>query len=89
MVNIAGSRLVLNLKSFAASANPDEDLSWDVPTSPGPSDGRSLHRTPVSLRFADIRSSISDEESVAGMGTFDLEMYAIERDCQQLGTRLH
>ncbi|KAI0330632.1 hypothetical protein GY45DRAFT_725811 [Cubamyces sp. BRFM 1775] len=88
MVNIAGSRLVLNLKSFAASANPDEDLTWDMPASRGPSDGHSFHHTPVSLRFASERAS-SDEESVAGMGTFDLEMYAIERDCQQLGTRLH
>ncbi|KAI9063695.1 hypothetical protein FKP32DRAFT_1571748 [Trametes sanguinea] len=88
MVNIAGSRLVLNLKAFAASANPDEDLSWGEPISPrSPADS---HYRSVAIRFNDGVRRYGDEESLEGMqtGAFDLELYAIERDCQQLGTRL-
>ncbi|OSD07961.1 hypothetical protein PYCCODRAFT_1497769 [Trametes coccinea BRFM310] len=88
MVNIAGSRLVLNLKAFAASANPDEDLSWDEPVSPR-SPANSHYRS-VAIRFDDRVRHQYDEESLSGMqsGAFDLELYAIERDSQQLGTRL-
>ncbi|KAI8970541.1 hypothetical protein BD414DRAFT_540824 [Trametes punicea] len=91
MVNIAGSRLILNLKAFAASAHPDEDLTWDesapVHTLRRP---RNHHRSPVDIRFADDDLRSGDEESLAGNDTsmFDLELYAIERECQQLGDRL-
>ncbi|KAI0777635.1 hypothetical protein BD413DRAFT_185228 [Trametes elegans] len=87
MVNVAGSRLVLNLKAYAASCNPDDDLTWDDPASPH------TPRTPtVGIRFVDDRSrSLEDEDSMAHggeSGVFDLEMYAIEREYQQIGARL-
>ncbi|KAI0360730.1 hypothetical protein OH77DRAFT_1517171 [Trametes cingulata] len=82
MVNVAGSRLILNLKSYAASRNPDDDLTWDTPSSPS-------HRTPVGIQFIDTHTRSADEDSIPGTERFDLEMYAIEREYQQIGTRLH
>ncbi|CDO74762.1 hypothetical protein BN946_scf185001.g10 [Trametes cinnabarina] len=81
MVNIAGSRLVLNLKAFAASNNHDEDLTWDEPVSA---------RSPQQSHYRSVVLRFADEESLCGLqtGAFDLELYAIERDSQQLGTRL-
>ncbi|KAI0765014.1 hypothetical protein C8Q74DRAFT_1205872 [Fomes fomentarius] len=84
MVNIAGSRLVLNLKAYAAARQPDSDLTWDEPRLP-PSQQ-------VSIGIPDF-SRVWDEESRCDDGgrdgSFDLELYSIERECQQLGTRLH
>ncbi|RPD65425.1 hypothetical protein L226DRAFT_530992 [Lentinus tigrinus ALCF2SS1-7] len=78
MVNIAGSRLVLNLKSYAAARYGDSDLTWDDPPLP-PSHQISLgvpHFTP-------------SRDVEYGTESFDIELYSIERECQQLGTRLH
>ncbi|KAI0746705.1 hypothetical protein C8Q80DRAFT_789399 [Daedaleopsis nitida] len=86
MVNIAGSRLVLNLKAYAAARNGDSDLTWDEPPFP-PSQQISLGIP----RFSpDERRD--DEECGAernNWDSFDLELYSIDRECQQLGTRLH
>ena len=80
MVNIAGSRLVLNLKSYAAARHGDSDLTWDEPQLP-PS-----HQISLGVpRFTASR----DVEYGAASESFDLELYSIERECQQLGTRLH
>ncbi|CCM03457.1 uncharacterized protein FIBRA_05590 [Fibroporia radiculosa] len=78
MVNIAGSRLVLNLKGYSASRNSlafcsspyqYSHYSSDVVLTPQ----RAQHEEPtVDLRDDDV----------------DLEMYSMERDCQQLGTKL-
>ena len=80
MVNIAGSRLVLNLKSYAAARHGDRDLTWDDPPLP-PS-----HQ--ITLGIPHFIASHDAEYGVASE-SFDLEMYSIERECQQLGTRLH
>ena len=80
MVNIAGSRLVLNLKAYAAARQGDSDLSWDDPPLP-PS-----HQ--VSIGIPNF-SRACDEECGGSEESFDIELYSIERQCQQLGTRLH
>lgn len=83
MVNIAGSRLILNLKAYAAARQRDSDLTWEEPRLP-PSQQ-------VSIGVPNF-SRASDEESRCDGGRdgfFDLELYSIERECQQLGTRLH
>ncbi|KAI0674253.1 hypothetical protein C8Q78DRAFT_581610 [Trametes maxima] len=74
MVNISGGRLVLNLKAYAASRTPDDDLTWDV------SPSRFSRATPIGIRFVDARTdSTGGDDGVSGTGTepFDLEMYAI------------
>ena len=80
MVNIAGSRLVLNLKAYAAARLGDSDLSWDDPPLP-PSQQ-------ISLGIPYFSRS-EDEECGGRDDSFNLELYSIERQCQQLGTRLH
>ncbi|RDX54440.1 hypothetical protein OH76DRAFT_962163 [Lentinus brumalis] len=80
MVNIAGSRLVLNLKSYAAARHGDSDLTWDDTPLP-PSQNISL-RMPRFTPSRDLEYGMASE-------SVDLELYSIERDCQQLGTRLH
>jgi len=88
-VNIAGSRLVLNLKGFSASRRPDTyhmDAA-SVPLSP------LSPVSPAAYNSSDClgRSRGSDrrtEEETSLDTPVDLEMYSIERDCQQLGTKL-
>lgn len=88
MVNIAGARLILNLKAYAASRNPDDDLTWD-PTH------RPAATSPIAPRFrfpSDARGSPTSSEAEGcypRTDAFDLEMYAIEREDQNIGARLH
>ncbi|PIL27445.1 hypothetical protein GSI_10594 [Ganoderma sinense ZZ0214-1] len=92
MVNIAGARLVLNLKSYAAARSGDPDLDWDEPTAkpltptlgPSMSLGAALAVPPSTLTA--MRTVYSRCSSPPG--SIDLEMYRIERECQQLGSRL-
>ncbi|KIP11321.1 hypothetical protein PHLGIDRAFT_28016 [Phlebiopsis gigantea 11061_1 CR5-6] len=79
VVNIVASRMVLNLKAFAASKRP---ASTDIYTSYRPRRFVSHLASAPLGRFPQPRSSLSPESSI------DLEMYAIEREYQQLGTRL-
>ncbi|OBZ77824.1 hypothetical protein A0H81_02036 [Grifola frondosa] len=72
MVNIAGARLILNLKAFAAARR--DNTSWET-TSP-----RSLDCIATAGLFGDSGAPRGD--------AVDVEMYSIERECQQLGTRL-
>ena len=93
MVNIAGARLVLNLKSYAATRSGDPDLDWDEPTTkppltPAPVPSMSLRAalavpppTLIAMRSVDSRYSSPPD-------SLDLEVYTMERDCQQLGSRL-
>lgn len=82
MVNVAGARLVLNLKAYAASRSPDDDLTWDPPHWPQPN----ATTTPIGIRFASDSDSIGSGQRTEA---FDLEMYAIEREYQHFGTRIH
>ncbi|KAM5532115.1 hypothetical protein V8D89_014208 [Ganoderma adspersum] len=92
MVNIAGARLVLNLKSYAATRSGDPDLDWDEPTTkpvltPGPASmslRAALGAPPPRL----IAMHTVHSKSSSPIDSLDLEMYTVERDCQQLGTRL-
>ena len=97
MVNIAGSRLVLNLKAYAAARQGgDADLAWDTAASgplPTPhSDVQFLTELPARSRRSRARAQGRVDEEAARSGEaeepFDLELYSIERECQQLGTRL-
>ena len=84
MVNIAGSRLVLNLKSYAAARQGDSDLTWDDPPLP-PSHQISLGSPSLARRGGrDAECGGFDED-----GSVDIELYSIERHCQQLGSRIH
>jgi len=78
MVNLAGSRLVLNLKGFSAHRNSVDMLSFSL----YPSDA--LLTAPPRRHIPRVPSppceALGEE--------LDLEMYSIERDCQQLGTKL-
>lgn len=80
IVNLVSSRMVLNLKQYAISrrvARSDHLLHT------GPSFGPSTPRTPIPpARWPRPTSSHSTDSSI------DLELYAIEREYQQLGTRL-
>ncbi|KAL6300326.1 hypothetical protein BKA93DRAFT_740658, partial [Sparassis latifolia] len=86
MVNVAGSRLVLNLKGYTASRN-----AVDYPTG-----SRSLPYSAVGfgagVNFGRGETGPSDDarpdDEESGSIPLDLEMYSIERDCQQLGTKL-
>ncbi|THH23059.1 hypothetical protein EUX98_g8118 [Antrodiella citrinella] len=76
MVNVAASRLVLNLKAYAGhKRNPS--TVWHV-TAPAPPVDRAPQAPSPGFEFVSTNTS-----------AFDLEMYDIERSCQQLGTRLH
>ena len=112
MVNIAGSRLVLNLKAYSAVRyGGDSDLAWDIVAPPGSGSasapapacasgaleacspaGDVLVFTPLPPRRArwDAEHGHGDRDGdwEGWEGAFDLEMYAIERECQQLGSRL-
>ena len=83
MVNVSGSRLVLNLKEYAATRIGDTDLDWDEPLRT-PSQEAVL---PIPY-FTTGHARSVDEESSENFSS-DLEMYSIERQCQQLGTRIH
>ena len=78
MVNVAASRLVLNLKTYAGRKR-EGSRDWHVST-PLP------QIAPLSPPGLEFESSASNSSS---RSEFDLEMYSIERDCQQIGTRLH
>lgn len=81
MVNIVSSRMVLNLKHFAASQRQvyTDDSSRSYPSVSFVSYTPSPASHPVSSRPPNSPSPAS---------TFDLEMYSIERDYQQLGSRM-
>ncbi|PCH37047.1 hypothetical protein WOLCODRAFT_28900 [Wolfiporia cocos MD-104 SS10] len=81
MVNIAGSRLVLNLKGFSASQR-----SASLPTFSLYSSNAALTRQPPPVSPAKAESTMSDFEYPGE--DLDFEMYSIERDSQQLGTKL-
>ena len=114
MVNIAGSRLVLNLKAYSAVRyGGDSDLAWDIVAPPG-SASASAPAPPCAsgaieacspagdvLVFTSLPprrarwdaergegDGYGDRDREGWEGAFDLEMYAIERECQQLGSRL-
>ncbi|KAI0075594.1 hypothetical protein K474DRAFT_1708864 [Panus rudis PR-1116 ss-1] len=76
IVNVAGSRMVLNLKSYAASKNQPLSSFWDIPY---PS-----YSAPAALRTGN-----RDEEEQSHISTIDLELYSIEREFQHIGTRIH
>ncbi|KAI0635114.1 hypothetical protein C8Q77DRAFT_1053543 [Trametes polyzona] len=92
MVNVAGSRLVLNLKAYAASRSPDDDLSWDPPQpqpqSALPSHVRYARRGSSRLARIQFADADVDDDASDESGAVDLEMYAIEREYQHIGTRL-
>ncbi|KAI0700289.1 hypothetical protein BC835DRAFT_1412095 [Cytidiella melzeri] len=83
MVNIVASRMVLNLKAFADSRRPVVSTS-------------DTHSTYPNISFVSYTPSTPRSEYPSGTpyvtpspaSTFDLEMYTIERDYQQLGTKL-
>jgi len=83
-VNLVGSRMVLNLKSYAASMN-GRARDWDDPDS---TDGFGFAPQPQDTpQHPD--PSLEPGSTDSGSSEFDLEMYYIERDFQQIGTRLH
>ncbi|KAI0821501.1 hypothetical protein BC629DRAFT_1587759 [Irpex lacteus] len=83
MVNIVSSRMILNLKAFAASKRPAVSTS-DSPLTHSPSPFVSY--APSTPRAAYPHRS--PDRSPSPTSTFDLEMYTIEREYQQLGTKL-
>lgn len=76
-VNIAGSRLVLNLKSYAASVRLQ---SWTAPL-PVATPKTDEHRENAQAR------AVEDCVPENGDRSFDLEMYSVQRNSQQLGTK--
>ncbi|KAI1798281.1 hypothetical protein LXA43DRAFT_21471 [Ganoderma leucocontextum] len=87
MVNIAGSRLILNLKAYAATRSGDPDLDWDEPQPP-PGPSLSLRAALDLPHFTRTPMRPMDGKFSSPIDSLDLEMYSIERECQQLGTRL-
>ena len=87
VVNIVAARMVLNLKSFAASRQramtPDTEARIPsfafIPFSPRP--------LSPPVHFLGIGRSNSSMITTP-LSSFDLEMIAIEREYQQLGTKL-
>ncbi|KAJ3481481.1 hypothetical protein NLI96_g7629 [Meripilus lineatus] len=80
-VNIAGSRLVLNLKTYAARNDKGDD-EWDTPVT----DPSSLGISPPSPQTpGDIEHGT---RNTSGGSPFDIELYDIEREYQQLGTKI-
>lgn len=79
MVNIVASRMILNLKAYAASKRPGRysGASAALPSLAFVS-YPSIHLN----RYPRPRPSESAESEI------DLELYAIEREYQQLGSRL-
>ncbi|EMD36552.1 hypothetical protein CERSUDRAFT_95841 [Gelatoporia subvermispora B] len=86
IVNIAGSRLVLNLKGFAMSREAHVDQSSTFPSSSADITWSNPEDDPSGRHTAD-----SDIGAVPfmRMSSLDIEMYAVEREDQQLGTKLH
>ncbi|KAK7691476.1 hypothetical protein QCA50_004875 [Cerrena zonata] len=83
VVNIAGSRMVLNLKSYAASQSfSGLTSSWGNIT---PS---TTVRFPATYVSAQRPDPIGTKSSRSYVDLVDLEMHAIERDNQQVGTRM-
>ncbi|KAI0343846.1 hypothetical protein BDW22DRAFT_1428373 [Trametopsis cervina] len=83
MVNIVAARMVLNLKAFAASKRATchtSDSPLAIPASPRNYYVPSTPRSPRPQRFHDL--------SISPVSTVDLEMYTIEREYQQLGTKI-
>ncbi|CAL1711026.1 unnamed protein product [Somion occarium] len=80
VVNLAGSRMVLNLKSYAASKDPST-VNWG-------SLGPSLHTSVPAHSSARQEVEGDGHSSGSTDPPFDLELYSIERESQQLGTRL-
>ncbi|KZT64732.1 hypothetical protein DAEQUDRAFT_732276 [Daedalea quercina L-15889] len=87
MVNLAGSRLVLNLKGFKASrcSIDFESASFSIVTS-------EAALTPPPVKSVPRHRKARDEEEIQVRDRddldLDLELYSVERDCQQLGTKL-
>lgn len=77
MVNVAGSRLVLNLRGFNARNSVDL-MSFSMFSS-------DAALTTPRRQSPPVDEGVSSEDPE---GDIDLEMYSIERDCQQLGTKL-
>ncbi|KZT02819.1 uncharacterized protein LAESUDRAFT_729783 [Laetiporus sulphureus 93-53] len=81
MVNVAGSRLVLNLKGFSASRCSVDFVS----------DSFSMVSSEAALTTpywnARRQNGTDASEIVEGDLDMEMEMYSIERDCQQLGTK--
>ncbi len=93
MVNIAGARLILNLKSYAATRSGDPDLDWDGPNTkppftPTPGLSMSLRAALAAPPPTAMAMRTVESKSSSHIDSLDLEMYTIERDGQQLGTRL-
>lgn len=89
MVNIAGSRLVLNLKGFRASRLSVDFVSasssiatFEPALTPPPV------KSAPRQRYLEFRDAEELDVRYAEEEELDLEMYSIERDCQQLGTKL-
>ncbi len=76
MVNLAASRMVLNLKYYAASRRPVIH------------DGTDLTYPSILLVSLSPPSAPVREMSSSNRSAFDAEMYSIEREYQQLGTKL-
>lgn len=77
-INIVASRMVLNLKAFAASRRPAENA-------------QSTYRSRPFVSYAPERPQgryIRQHSSLSPDPYIDLELYSIEREYQQLGTRL-
>lgn len=79
LVNIVASRMALNLKAYAASKRPVSQRS----------------RPSTYPSFAFVSASVrplprypAHEQMSSDDPSLDLEMYMIERDYQQIGTRL-
>ncbi|TCD67613.1 hypothetical protein EIP91_012178 [Steccherinum ochraceum] len=78
LVNLASSRLVLNLKSYAGHKD-DSSRQW----------GFSAPASPVDAPPQPGMEFVSTASNSSSRSEFDLEMYSVEREYQQIGTRLH
>ncbi|GJE92490.1 hypothetical protein PsYK624_086440 [Phanerochaete sordida] len=86
VVNVVSSRMVLNLKAYALkrrSVLSDDDL-----LNTGPSFGPSTPPTPLTSIPTRARRWPRPLTIRSADSSIDLEVYAIEREYQQLGTRL-
>ncbi|KAL4252184.1 hypothetical protein ABKN59_005504 [Abortiporus biennis] len=87
IVNIAGSRLVLNLKSYAAQtkSNPSD---WETPISEFALGPQFLQVTPTPQ---DVEGGgvVGDSSPTSESSLIDLELYSVEREYQHIGSRIH
>lgn len=92
MVNIAGARLVLNLKAYAAARSGDPDLDWEEPNIAKPIPTSLCTPASMSLRtpLDDLPPTLIAVRSGLGscVDSLEFEMRRIEREGKQLGTRL-